>query len=97
MRTLKGQIFRPSALDKLFKEVLLEIDPQLSVAKTTTQQFQHLFNNYMLERYVFEQWKMKNNQMPEFKIIPDKALDDELMRMIWEADYNNELSFKFKE
>lgn len=61
MNHYKPTIFRPAAMERFLKEILVEIDPQFSVAKSTMHQYSNIFQKFMIEKYSFELWNTRND------------------------------------
>ena len=55
-------LFRRSILKNFLSEILLEIDPQISITRNTQDYFVQIFTKFILEKDCFEYWKVKNDR-----------------------------------
>lgn len=94
-QTANPRIFREAALRKFLGDALLEINPTLTIAKTTQLYFAQIFTEYLLEKNCFEFWKVRNDRV-EFEGWPESLKMDHFMEQCWNKNYDNELTFLYR-
>lgn len=91
----KPRIFRRAALKRFIEAVLLDIDPRFSVSSNALEYFTQIFTKFILEKYCFEFWKIKNDQI-EYEGWPEAVKMDHFIEQCWTKKYDNELTFLYR-
>ena len=54
-------IFGKTALRRFLTEMILEIDPTLSISEYTIEYFVQIYNIFIFDKTAFELWKVRND------------------------------------
>ena len=85
---VKPRVFRHTALKNFLTRTLAEMNPDLSIQGTTLEYYSEIFIRYIMEKAIFNFWKIKNNKV-DFAGWPDALKLDHFLESTWNDNYEH--------
>lgn len=94
LRAGPNRFFSKNSVLKLFKQILTEINPVISVGRNTPDYFFEIFDRYFFRHIAHEYWKVKNDKT--YKHYPQPLIGDIFMEEAYKNMDEFQLNAAFK-